>query len=160
MTPPSVRIRTYEPRDYEQVWALHLEGVQDTRTSQYPAVDPAYEDDLRRIEEEYLSPGCCFWVAEDGERLVGMTAIRRIDKETARLRRMRVTGGWRRRGVGQMLLETAERFCREAGYRRLILDSTEQQTAAHRLYQRNGFVRTGEHMVDPFRVFDFEKELA
>ena len=153
-----LRIRTYEPRDFDQVWALHLEGVRDAR-SQYPDVDPRYDDDLRRIEEEYLGDGCCFWVAETGGRLVGMTAVHRIDAETARLRRMRVTGEWRRRGVGRALLETAERFCRDHGCTRIILDSTEQQTAAHQLYEGAGFKRTGERMIGPFRVFDFEKGL-
>jgi RimJ/RimL family protein N-acetyltransferase len=43
---------------------------------------------------------------------------------------------------------------------RLILDTTEQQTAAHRLYEKNGFVRTGERSLGPFRVFDYVKELG
>jgi GNAT superfamily N-acetyltransferase len=89
-----------------------------------------------------------------------MTAIMRVDGETGRLRRMRVTESWRRKGVAQALLDTAIEFCRECEYRRLILDTTEQQTAAHGLYERNGFVRTGERSLGPFRVFDYEKDLG
>jgi len=152
-------IRTYEPRDRNTVWALHREGDIVT-TSQYSDVDPEHEDDLRRLEDEYLSAGSCFWVAEIDGRVVGMTAIHRIDAETARLRRMRVTAARRRLGIAQRLLETAEQFCRDYGYRRMILDTTEQQTAAHRLYERAGFVRTGERTLGPFRIFDYRKELA
>ena len=73
---------------------------------------------------------------------------------------MRVTEAWRRHGIARALLEIAEDFCRSTGYRRLILDTTEQQTAAHRLYESAGFVRTGERSLGPFRVVDYVKELG
>jgi hypothetical protein len=42
----------------------------------------------------------------------------------------------------------------------MILDTTEQQTDAHRVYERNGFKRTGERTLGPFRVFDHEMPLG
>ncbi len=153
----AVTIRTYQPGDYEQVWALHREGVMET-TPQYLDLDPKYEDDLRNIETGYLTLGSNLWVAE-ADGLMGMIGIQRVDAGTGRLRRTRVTAAHRRRGIAQRLLQTAERFCRDQGYRRLILDTTEQQTAAHHLYERAGFIRTGERPLGPFRVFDYEKEL-
>jgi GNAT superfamily N-acetyltransferase len=125
----------------------------------YPDVDPKYDEDLRNIEREYLCPGSNFWVAEAGDQLIGMVAAQRIDDRTGRLRRMRVTRDWRRQGVAGRLLQTIERFCREQGYARIILDTTEQQTAAHRLYEAWGFTRTGERSMGAFRVFDYEKRL-
>ncbi len=151
-------IRTFERRDLDAVWALHREGLVQT-TPQYPEVLAHYEADLHDIEEHYLGPGSNFWVAESDDGLVGMAAIERIDAKTGRLRRMRVTTHRRRQGIAQALLETAERFCREQGYRRLVLDTTEQQTAAHRLYEKNGFRRVGERSLGPFRVFDYVMEL-
>ena len=57
-------IRTYEPGDHDRIWEMHREGVRDSR-AQYPDVDnTSYEDDLRNIERDYLSPGANFWVAE------------------------------------------------------------------------------------------------
>ena len=156
----AVVIRTYQARDHDQVWALHLEGVRDSR-AQYPDVDNSgYEDDLRNIDRDYLCPGSNFWVAEADGRLIGMVAAQRIDDCTARLRRMRVTRDWRRKGLATCLLNSVEEFCREQGYTRLILDTTEQQTAAHRLYEGAAFVRVGERMLGPFRVFDYEKGLS
>lgn len=89
-----------------------------------------------------------------------MTAIQRVDDRTARLRRMRVTTASRRQGLARALLDVAVEFCRDAGYGRMILDTTEQQTDAQRLYERYGFVRTGERMLGPFRVFDYEMPLG
>jgi GNAT superfamily N-acetyltransferase len=147
-------IRRYEPGDYEDVWHLHLEGVRQTRTIA-PEL-PGYDDDLRDIEPNYLADGSNFWVTETPDGLVGMTALQRVDDRTGRLRRMRVTTAWRKRGVARALLDVAVEFCRAKGYDRMILDTTEQQADAHRLYERYGFTRTGERMLGPFRVFDYE----
>lgn len=144
----------------EQVWQLHYEGVRETRPANIQ-VDPQYEEDLRNIEAEYLSEGSCLWVVDaNGDRgLVGMAAVRRIDAQTGRLRRMRVTGPRRREGVARQLLETVEEFCRSHGYRRIILDTMEQQTAAQRLYEGAGFTRIGKRDLGSFRVVDYEKVL-
>lgn len=151
-------IRTYEARDMDAVWALHREGLEQT-TPEYPAVLAHYEADLHDLEGHYLGAGSHFWVAEVDGRLVGMAGVERKDADTGRLRRMRVTTAERRQGIAQALLETAERFCREQGYRRLVLDTTEQQTAAHRLYEKNAFTRMGERSLGPFLVFDYVKDL-
>jgi len=156
--PAGIRIRAYEPRDLDDVWRLHREGVMAT-TPQYLDVH-GYETDLDAIEDTYLNGGA-FWVVEsDDGTLIGMTAIQRVDDTTARLRRMRVTPASRGRGVGQALLDTAIDFCRERGYTKLILDTTEQQVEGQRLYERNGFIRTGERSLGVFRVFDYERELG
>lgn len=157
--PAGLRIRRYEPGDHDAVWRLHREGLEQT-TPQYAEALPGYEDDLGDIEGRYLGGGRNFWVVEGPGGLAGMAAIMRADGDTGRLRRMRVTESWRRRGVASALLDTAIDFCRDAGYRRLILDTTEQQTAAHALYERAGFVRTGERTLGPFRVFDYTKDLT
>lgn len=155
--PAGLRIRAYGPRDLDDVWRLHREGVIAT-TPQYLDVH-GYETDLDSVEATYLDGGA-FWVVEaDDGALIGMTAVQRIDDTTARLRRMRVTPEWRGRGVGQALADTAVDFCRERGYTKLILDTTEQQVEGQRLYERNGFVKTGDRMLGTFRVFDYERLL-
>lgn len=156
--PAGLTIRRFDSRDYDVVWKLHREGVVKITPDVSQAM-PGYDDDLKDIAGHYLGDGCNFWVVEGPDALIGMAAIMRIDAETGRLRRMRVTEAWRRKGVAQALLDTATQFCRDAGYCRLILDTTEQQTAAHALYERNGFVRTGERRLGPFRVFDYVKDL-
>jgi GNAT superfamily N-acetyltransferase len=154
---PDFHIRGYEARDYDDVWRLHLEGVRQTRT-----ITPelrGYDDDLRDIETNYLVAGSNFWVVETPDGLAGMTALQRVDERAGRLRRMRVTTAWRKRGIARALLETAVDFSRANGYHRMILDTTAQQTDAHRLYERYGFTRTGERMLGPFLVFDYEMPL-
>jgi len=159
MLPEGLRIRRYETRDHDQVWDLHWEGVLGT-TRDYPTVDPKYDEDLTRIEEVYLGEGSNFWVVEGSDRLVGMAAIARVDEAAGRLRRMRVTEAWRRKGVAKALLAEAVRFCRARGYDRLVLDTTEHQTAAQRMYEASGFVKVGERSLGPFVIYDYVLDLA
>ena len=157
--PHGLRLRSYEATDHDQVWALHREGVVGT-TRDYPTVDPKYDEDLTRLEEVYLGEGSNFWVVEAPGGLVGMAAIRRVDASTGRLRRMRVTEAWRRKGVAKALLDEAITFCRACGYDRLILDTTEQQTAAQRMYESAGFVKLGQRSLGPFVIYDYVLELS
>lgn len=149
----------YHKRDYEDVWRLHREGVMQT-TPEYPETVPDYESDLPDIEGTYLTDGSNFWVASGPTGLVAMAAVQRVDDDTGRLRRMRVTESARRRGLAKALLRTARDFCRDSGYVRIVLDTTEHQTAAQALYEGEGFRKTGERMIGPFRVFDYVKDLA
>ncbi len=157
--PDGLRIRGYEATDHDQMWALHWEGVLGT-TRDYPTVDPKYDEDLTRLEEVYLGEGSNFWVVEASDGLVGMAAISRVDASTGRLRRMRVTEAWRRKGVARALLDEAIDFCRACGYDRLILDTTEHQTAAQRMYEDAGFVKLGQRSLGPFVIYDYVLELA
>ena len=157
--PDGLRIRRYEAADNDQVWALHWEGVLGT-TRDYPKVDPKYDEDLTRLEEVYLGEGANFWVVEASDGLVAMAAISRVDATTGRLRRMRVTAAWRRRGVAEAPLNEAIDFCRTQGYERLILDTTEHQTAAQRMYESAGFAKLGQRSLGPFTIYDYALELA
>jgi GNAT superfamily N-acetyltransferase len=147
-------MRRYAEGDFEAVWALHLEGVLATRR-EHPEVKAHYEDDFKDLAKAYLGNGANFWVVEGPDGLVGMTAIAREDERTGRLRRMRVTAAWRRQGVAAALLEQAIAFCRTCGYDTLVLDTTEDQAAAQRMYEQRGFVRTGQRKLGPFTVYDY-----
>ncbi len=58
------------------------------------------------------------------------------------IRMMAVAPSHQGRGVGQFLLDAVLERALDLGRRAVFLHSTSEMTAAHRLYQRNGFVRT------------------
>ncbi len=151
-------VRTYEPRDQEQVWQLHAQGLQDTRAA-VPGANPKWDEDMRNIDTVYLCEGSHFWVVEESGRLIAMVAVHRKDGETAELKRMRVAACRRRRGLGQRLLELAEEFCRGRAYRRITLDTTDRQAAARRLYEKNGYSLAGAMPIPPLTLFFYRKEL-
>lgn len=113
-------------------------------------VETAVREELGRIEQYYLTrEGQGFWVA-DQSGVVGMVGVERHSDSSAELRRMAVDARHRRRRIARELLQAAEAFCRDFGYRTVVLSTSELQIPAMRLYESNGYrlVRT-ETSADP-----------
>ena len=105
------------------------------------------DSDLLHIEEHYNKSGGCFWIAEENDRskkLIGTVGIRKLtefhDQATCELKRMYVSKLYRRLGIGQKMLNEAIKFAIEAGYMKMVLDSSRRLTAARSLYVKNGFI--------------------
>ena len=60
-----------------------------------------------------------------------------------------VAEGWRRQGIGRMLLAEAERLAREAGLKRLALGVLNGNEAAERAYDAFGFRPSVRWLVKP-----------
>ena len=149
-------VRPFRPNDLDAVKEIELDFQRESGL-QPP---PGYSQDLDDIDGVYVSSGGGFWVVECDGEVAGYGAVLRIDDGTARLRRFRVRPQWRRRGLATLLLKTAEDFCRQHGYRRITLGTTEQQQAAQALYRKRGYVSTGERALTPeLREIEFAKEL-
>lgn len=134
-------IRRYGPANQDAVQALF---VRVNRELAPPAMRAAFEDyialsirtEIGRIGDYYQpADRAGFWLCHDQDVLVGMFGIERQDDATAELRRMYVAPEARRRGIAHVMLGHAEQFCRKAGYRTLILSTSELQPAAVALYR-------------------------
>ena len=134
-----MRIRSYEERDREPVIRLFRDFMAEVGDfAEY--VERAISEELGRIDAYYLAhPHQGFWVAGD---VVGMVGVERQSDTVAELRRMVVARDHRRRGIARELLATAEEFCREAGYASIVLNTSELQQPAMRLYESSGYRRT------------------
>ena len=64
-TPGQLSIRRYRPEDLEAVWEMHLEGLDAVGARME---DPSLDEDLGRIEEDYLAGGGAFLVGTVGGR--------------------------------------------------------------------------------------------
>ena len=84
-------------------------------------------------------------MAESAGLVVGIVGIQPKEAaEEAELRRMSVSPLVRRQGVGRRLLETAEDFCRQQGYRRICLSSVDLLAPALELYRKHGYTTEKE----------------
>lgn len=150
-------IRTFEPRDAEAAWDLHIEGILDVAVAHHTSNED-WDKDVRDIPGHYLQSGAHFWVVEDAApvraeaRIIAMNAIRRHDDTTAEIKRMRVTNDRRRQGIARLLLEIAEDFCRTAGYARIILDTTDRQEPAKVMYTSHGYTETSSRWIEPLET--------
>jgi DNA-binding MarR family transcriptional regulator/ribosomal protein S18 acetylase RimI-like enzyme len=79
------------------------------------------------------------WIAEvDGVPVGSIFCVKR-DEDTAQLRLLLLEPSARGLGIGSRLVEECVRFARRAGYRRMVLFTTELQREATRIYDRVGF---------------------
>src|SRR5699024_6890918 len=100
--------------------------------------------DLVDIHASYRASGLGnFWVACAGARVVGCIGLLQLEGGDYELRRMYVDRDFRGRGLAQRLLDVALDWAWTSGVDALYLETNEQWTAAHRIYERNGFVPIG-----------------
>jgi len=103
-------------------------------------------DEIGRIEDYYAERGGRFWVAADGDRIIGMFGLERHGDDGMELRRMYVAPEARRRGLARRMLALAEDHCREAGVGEMHLSTAEIQKAAIALYEACGYRRVREEV--------------
>jgi GNAT superfamily N-acetyltransferase len=106
---------------------------------------------------EDIARDAVVFVAVENDEWLGMVgAYVRDDAPEA----VGIWGTWvdpqaRGRGLGRLLMDAAIEWARDGGAIRIDLSVTDQADAAHALYQRLGFVPTGEReplASDPTRV--------
>jgi len=94
---------------------------------------------------------------------VGCGAVRRVDADTAELKRMYVSPAVRGKGLGRRLVAALEAEARALGARRLILETGIRQTAALALYRATGFQPIplfGEYLRSPETSVCLGRELS
>ena len=87
------------------------------------------------------------WVAERSGEMVGCVFLMKRSKQTAQLRLLLVEPSARGLGIGKRLVEECIRFARETGYKKIVLWTHDNLTAARAIYQKAGFqlTATGAH---------------
>jgi GNAT superfamily N-acetyltransferase len=82
------------------------------------------------------------WIAEFDAAFAGSIAIVKADTQTAQLRWLLVEPDMRRKGIGNLLVQTAVDFCKEKGYSHTILWTLSFLKTARHIYERFGFYST------------------
>lgn len=108
--------------------------------------------DIDEVQRVYFQNRGTFLVITDNEKIIGTGAIRRIDEETCEIKRLWLLFEYQGRGLGYRMLQELLAFAKEAGYRRIRLETDRTyQSRAYNLYKRVGFYdipRYGDHEDD------------
>jgi len=95
--------------------------------------------DLDDVQANYFKAGGMFLVALNGEQVIGSGALRRLDDETAELKRMWLLEAYHGQGVGYRLITQLFDFARMQGYTRVRLQTSPEQIRALAFYRKVGF---------------------
>jgi GNAT superfamily N-acetyltransferase len=138
----SIVIEHCSPRDHDQIIALIL-GIQRDELGVPITLDD--QPDLQDIPGFYRPAGG-FWVARDGGEVVGTLGLIETGPTTAALRKMFVRADRRGAGFGvaRQLLATLLSHALVRGLHTIVLGTRPEMHAAHRFYEKSGFVRIDE----------------
>lgn len=114
-------------------------------------VSIATQQDLLTIPEFYQQACGNFWIALDGGDVVGSIALKDIGNQQVALRKMFVKASHRgiQFGVARHLLNVLLAWASEKKISDIYLGTTAQFLAAHRFYEKNGFVEVAKHELPP-----------
>jgi len=138
--------------DDPRVQALLEHHVRTARAE--TAIGSAHALDPDRLR----SPDMKFWCAWDGERLLGVGALRQLSPSHGEIKSMHTVEVSRRTGVGTAMLRHIIDAARTMGITRLSLETGSWAffNPARALYRSHGFVECppfGEYVADPNSVF-------
>ena len=138
-----ISIRTnLKPGDIGTIVNLH-----GTIYAQEYGFDPTVEAYIAGPLSEFVLAASSrerLWVAERDGQIVGCIGIVAASDVTAQLRWFLIMPSARGTGLGKQLLNEAITFCKESGYRNVILWTITALKAAAHLYQAAGFRKVEE----------------
>ena len=89
--------------------------------------------------EEFYPPYGRLYLAKYKDDIVGVGCLKRQGRGIGEIKRMYVRPAYRRKGIGKVILDQLIKDARAIGYTRLWLDSPQESTSAHNMFQSNGF---------------------
>jgi GNAT superfamily N-acetyltransferase len=125
----------------ERLWLEYLTWGNDEMEARHGfrlPVREAVDHDLESIEQFQPPGGRIFLVVTNGYAF-GIGCLRRIQSDTAEIKRMYVEPSHRRTGAGKAILDGLISAAGHANYARIRLDSPDFMSAAHALYRGRGF---------------------
>lgn len=105
---------------------------------------------LAEFYHSYDAEKDCVWICEDADKIVGFLLLMHRSEETAQLRYFYLEPEYRSFGLGSKLMQLFMDFLKDKGYKSAFLWTTNEQTAAAKLYKKYGFELTEEKESNAF----------
>ena len=141
--------------DLGRIVSLHGEAY-----APLPGFGQRFEAYVARTIAEYVLDNDArgrIWLAEQGSKLIGCTAIALRDDDTAQLRWVVVDPAARGAGLGKDLVTRAVEFAKERDCRSIYLFTTEGLPESQALYEKLGFQTTSNDITE---LWDGERPLV
>ncbi|MES1941253.1 hypothetical protein T5B8_13485 [Salinisphaera sp. T5B8] len=134
---PTVTLRPVDLSNWQQVIHLRLSPEQATRVA----------SNLYSLAEAYVQPSCEPYAIYANATLIGFAMAEYLPaREAYNIPRFMIDTAWQGGGYGglalQALIDTLKDERPDAP---ILISLTPDNTAARRLYERHGFVDTGQH---------------
>jgi UDP-2,4-diacetamido-2,4,6-trideoxy-beta-L-altropyranose hydrolase len=152
-----LRLRPVERRDAALVWRWANDP--QTRANSFNTGEITWQNHVLWFEHQLAAPGTRFWMLEDVGAPVGH--IRYAKDDDAAVISFTVGEEYRGRGYGTRLLTLSRTLvCAELGVTRVRGVTITDNRASARAFEKAGFTRTDERVIDRRTCFIFEWECS
>ncbi|MES1219860.1 MAG: GNAT family N-acetyltransferase [Bacteroidota bacterium] len=133
-------IRTIQPADNPTLAKI----VKDT-LAEFGANHPGtvyYDATTDELYDLFQKSGSVYFVAEENDSIIGGAGIyptAGLDGDTCELVKMYLLPAARGKGLGRTLIEKCIEFAREAGYKKIYLETMPELKQALKVYEKFGF---------------------
>lgn len=107
------------------------------------------EEELASFPGPYAEPEGSFFVAREGEAIVGCVGMKKLGPGLCEMKRLFVRDDHRGMGLGSALVEMLLGEAKRKGYERMRLDSLRKMESAVALYRKHGFHEIGQYVENP-----------
>lgn len=136
---PNIQLSVYQHQYRAQIIELILKIQQEEFEISISLDD---QPDLQNISDFYQKENGNFWIALDGDKVIGTIAAIDIGNCRLALRKMFVAANYRGKhvGTGNQLLYSLLSWAKAKDIQEIYLGTTGKFKAAHRFYEKNGFI--------------------
>jgi ribosomal protein S18 acetylase RimI-like enzyme len=139
-------VHATQPSEIAAVAALFAEYA---RAVDAPCCFAGLERELATLPGEYAPPAGRLFLALDASGSAGCVALRPLDADTAEMKRLYVRPAYRGQGLGRALAAAAIAAARQAGRRRMVLDTLPIMSEAIALYRSLDFKEFAPYLAVP-----------
>ncbi|MBN1454409.1 MAG: GNAT family N-acetyltransferase [Anaerolineales bacterium] len=120
--------------------AYHIFGFDGTLEDSIRHFEASGEfKDMDDVQTRYFDAKGTFLVVLNGEQVIGSGALRKLDNDTAELKRMWLLEEYHGQGIGYRLIMQLFHFARKQKYVRIRLQTSPEQVRALDFYRKVGF---------------------
>lgn len=142
----NMKIITYQDRYKQQIIDLILHIQNDEARINLPLEE---QPDLLDIPNCYQKSGGEFWLAVEGDTVIGTLALMNKGNGNAIIKKGFVKKEFRKQGILTKLYEILLDFAKAKGIKQIMFDTPSVATNCHRFFEREGYVRI-EKSQQPF----------
>ena len=131
----SIIYRPFEAQDQDAARELILNGLGE----HYGFIDETRNPDIDNIQENYITKGATFLVAQLDERIIGTGALIEEEPNIGQIVRMSVDRAYRRNGIGKSLMLHLIKVARQRKYIQVQLETNNDWYDVIDFYKSLGF---------------------